>query len=168
MHLDKGLAALILIIGGASPAYAVPTTAQPPVPQRVKAGDKSAPSNKVLKNNYLDTGPYMVRMSKAVSSKWNRPKTVKETRVKFQILKNGKISGLMIDLSSGDPENDKAAIDAVAKAAPFEPLPEGINLMPITYSFGAFNRSGMNQIPVSERRISLSLSNEAARMANHQ
>lgn len=172
MHSEKGLAVLTFIIGGVFgaglPACAVPTTAQPPVPQRVKAGDNSSPSDKVLKNNYLDTGPYMVRLSKAVSSKWNRPKTVKETRVKFQVLKNGKISGLMIDLSSGDPENDKAAIDAVAKAAPFEPLPDGINLMPITYSFGAVNRSGMNQIPVSERRISLSLSNEAARMANHQ
>lgn len=162
------LAGVSLTIPVTQAAYAVPTAIQPKVPQRVKKGDNKSPSNKVLKNKYLDTGPYMVRMQKKVGSQWKKPKVVKDVRVKFQILKDGKISGLMIDKSSGDPENDKNAIDAVAKAAPFEPLPEGISIIPITYSFGRATRSGMNQIPMSERRISWSLSNEAARLTNHQ
>lgn len=163
-----GILIFSLTISISTPAQAVPKAVQTKVPLRVKSSSDKSKSNRVLKNKFLDTGPYMVRMQKKVGSKWKQPKKVKEVRVKFQILKDGKISGLMIDKSSADPDNDKAAIDAVANAAPFEPLPEGITLMPITYTFGNSARSGMHQIPISERRISLSLSNEAERFVNGQ
>ena len=129
---------------------------------------ESAAKTGALKKNYLDLGPYMVEVSKKISKNWKPPKKLLPVKVKWQIARDGSIIGLMIERSSGDPDSDKAAIDAVAKSAPFAPLPEGVDMIPMLYSFRDHVRSGMHQIPVSERRISIGLSNSAAELANNK
>lgn len=121
-----------------------------------------------IKDHYLDIGPTMVQMQQKISKNWNPPKEPKPVTVKWQLLPDGNIAGLRIDKSSGDPACDKAALDSVAMSAPFAPLPGGIPATPITFTFQHVIRSGMEQIPISERAASISLSNSAIDLTNNK
>ena len=70
---------------------------------------------------------YMRRMQMKIKSNWEPPKqeTSKRVVVFYTIKKNGKLGSYKILTSSGNKELDKAAIKALKKSAPFEPLPEG-------------------------------------------
>ncbi|MBY0548371.1 MAG: TonB family protein [Candidatus Obscuribacterales bacterium] len=138
------------------------------------AGEKSTSSatteggSKAIKDHYFDIGPVLVRMQQKISKNWNSPKEPKTVTVKWQLLPDGTIAGLRIDKSSGDPACDKAALDSVAMSAPFEPLPKGVPASPITFTFQQAIRFGMEQIPISERAASISLSNSAVDLTNNK
>ena len=125
-------------------------------------------TNKPLKENFIDLGPFMVQMQKKISKNWHPPKVLKSVTIKWQVLPSGQITGLRVDKSSGDPANDKAALDSVALSAPFEPLPAGVPPMPIQYVFEDQIRSGMEQISVSDRNASINLSNSAIDLTNNK
>lgn len=69
---------------------------------------------------------YMRRMQMKIKSNWDPPKQDASKRVVvfYKIKKNGKLSSSKIIQSSGNKDLDKAAINALKKSAPFEPLPE--------------------------------------------
>lgn len=110
----------------------------------------------------------MVVMQNKIRKNWHPPKELKTVVVKYQILSNGFISGLRIDKSSGDPANDKVAIEGVANSVPFDPLPDGVDILPIEYGFEQVIRSGMHQIPVSERNDAIILANAAIDIVNQK
>jgi TonB family protein len=152
------LCALSITLGGSGVSWA----ATPGGSGQAPAGGASH----VLKDQFLDMGPYMVNMQKKIHDNWKEPKNLKCVRIKFQIQTNGAVTGLRVDKSSGDPGNDKAAVDAVALSSPFAPLPKGVGSMPIEYTFDNVQRSGMEQIPMSERVASQALSNMAVDLVN--
>lgn len=85
----------------------------------------------------VDFGPYMKRMQDKIKSYWVPPAMDLNAQivVKYRILKNGSLDSYGISASSGSQELDNAAIEALKKAAPFEPLPEGFNKESILVQF---------------------------------
>ncbi len=74
----------------------------------------------------VDFGNYMRNVQKKIKSNWNPPKGNESKRVVlfFKITKNGDISEYSVKDSSGVPEVDEAAIEALKASAPFDKLPE--------------------------------------------
>lgn len=85
----------------------------------------------------VDFGPYMKRMQDKIKSYWAPPAMDLNAQivVKYRILKNGSLDSYGISASSGSQELDNAAIEALKKSAPFEPLPEGFNKESILVQF---------------------------------
>jgi len=76
-------------------------------------------------------GPYMTQVSKAVRQSWYSilppsvyPPTRKQGKlsIEFVILKDGKVTGMVVDTSSGDVALDRAAWGSITESA-FPPLP---------------------------------------------
>lgn len=93
----------------------------------------------VLNNNITDISSalskpkvsqeqYMKSLQKKIKAEWNPParKQKKNVVVLFSISKNGQLISPKIKTSSGDDEMDDAALMALERAAPFDPLPESI------------------------------------------
>lgn len=113
----------------------------------------------------VDFGPYMTRMQDKIKSNWAPPAVDINAQivVKYRILKNGSLESYGISSSSGSQELDNAAIEALKKAAPFEPLPEGFNkesiLVQFTFDYQKPNNQSSNQNYQGETRNSQQNSN---------
>ena len=72
-----------------------------------------------------DFGPYMRELQRRIKMNWDPPKGNESKRVVllFKIAKDGRLLSCTVSKSSGLPEADKAAINAVHLTAPFKPLP---------------------------------------------
>ena len=72
-----------------------------------------------------DFGPYMRELQRRIKMNWDPPKGNESKRVVllFKIAKDGRLLSCSVFKSSGLPNADKAAINAVHLAAPFSPLP---------------------------------------------
>lgn len=72
-----------------------------------------------------DFGPYMIELQRRIKRRWNPPRGNESKRVvlMFKISKDGRLLSLSVYKSSGVPEADQAAIQAVKESAPFRPLP---------------------------------------------
>ncbi len=72
-----------------------------------------------------DFGPYMKELQRRIKMNWDPPKGNESKRVVllFKIAKDGRLLSCSVFKSSGLPNADKAAINAVHLAAPFRPLP---------------------------------------------
>lgn len=72
-----------------------------------------------------DFGPYMKELQRRIKMNWDPPKGNESKRVVllFKIAKDGRLLSCSVFKSSGLPNADKAAINAVQLAAPFRPLP---------------------------------------------
>lgn len=75
----------------------------------------------------VDFTPYMTAMKKAIQSKWSTPKGMDQKTVVtvFSIYRDGRIADAEIVESSGSPEIDKSALQALKDASPLSPLPKG-------------------------------------------
>jgi TonB family protein len=75
----------------------------------------------------VDFGPYMADLQRRIKRAWYPPKGNESKRVMviFKIHKDGTMSNLRLDHSSGLAIADQAALKAVENAAPFRPLPAG-------------------------------------------
>lgn len=69
------------------------------------------------------TDSYLDNLQRQLMRAWFPPKDGRHVVLIFKILKNGDITDLRIDKTSGILICDKAALNAVVKAAPFKPLP---------------------------------------------
>jgi len=87
----------------------------------------------------IDFGPYLTIVQKKLHANWIAPHLYKKNKivVKFLIHRDGTISGLHMVGSSGFAEADKAALDAVNKSIPLEPLPENYHgaVVPFEFTF---------------------------------
>jgi len=72
-----------------------------------------------------DFGPYMRELQRKIKMNWEPPKGNESKRVVllFKIAKDGRLLSCRVFKSSGLPNADKAAQNAVHLAAPFKPLP---------------------------------------------
>lgn len=70
---------------------------------------------------------YMPKMQQQIKSNWEPVKREVSSTVvvKYEIMKDGKLGDYEIISSSADKQVEKAAIKALKKSSPFEPLPEG-------------------------------------------
>ena len=98
-------------------------------------------------NDYLkEYFSYVIRKTKA---NWNIPKGHEDKQVTllYTIAKNGDLLDVKVIKSSGSDKADKAAINAVKKSAPFNPLPEEYtgNKLEIQYTFG-YNILGKKKV----------------------
>jgi len=72
-----------------------------------------------------DFGPYMRELQRRIKMNWDPPKGNESKRVVllFKIARDGRLLSARVFKSSGVPNSDKAALNAVELTAPFKPLP---------------------------------------------
>lgn len=94
--------------------------------QSVNAKHNSEAENKDIPSEFT---PFMRNLQVKIRSNWHPPKNDSSNTVEmlFRIAKDGSLISHEILKSSGIPEVDKAAVDALILSAPFEPLPKSHN-----------------------------------------
>jgi TonB family protein len=95
----------------------------------------------------VDFGPYMADLQRRIKRAWFPPKGNESKRVVvvFKIHKDGTMSNLRLDHSSGLAIADQAALKAVENAAPFRPLPAGAQDdvdIQFTFDYNVFGGGG--------------------------
>ena len=96
-----------------------------------------------------DFGPYMRELQRRIKMNWDPPKGDESKRVVllFKIAKDGRLLSCSVHKSSGLPNADKAAIQAVQLTAPFKPLPpefKGANIdIQFTFDYNVFGAKQM-------------------------
>lgn len=119
----------------------------------------------------VDFGPYMKRMQDKIKSYWAPPAMDLNAQivVKYRIMKNGSLDSYGISASSGSQELDNAAIEALKKAAPFEPLPEGFNkesiLVQFTFDYQKPNNVATQQASPENNQIAQNSSRQIQTLA---
>ncbi len=95
-----------------------------------------------------DFGPYMRELQRRIKMNWDPPKGNESKRVVllFKIAKDGRLLSCSVYKSSGLPNADNAAINAVKLTAPFKPLPaeykgQSIDIQ-FTFDYNVFGASG--------------------------
>lgn len=95
-----------------------------------------------------DFGPYMRELQRRIKMNWDPPKGNESKRVVllFKIAKDGRLLSVRVFKSSGVPNADKAALNAVELTAPFRPLPAdfrgGSIDIQFTFDYNVFGASG--------------------------
>lgn len=95
-----------------------------------------------------DFGPYMRDLQRRIKMNWDPPKGNESKRVVllFKIAKDGRLLSCSVYKSSGIPNADKAALNAVRLTAPFRPLPaeySGSSIdIQFTFDYNVFGASG--------------------------
>lgn len=95
-----------------------------------------------------DFGPYMRELQRRIKMNWDPPKGNESKRVVllFKIAKDGRLLSVRVFKSSGIPNADKAALNAVELTAPFRPLPSDFRGSSIdiqfTFDYNVFGASG--------------------------
>lgn len=89
--------------------------------------DRDGPGQGIDAAQDVDFGPYMAELQRRVKRNWIPPEQGNSRRsvLRFSISRNGEISNLKVGKTSGNPDSDAAAMDAVRRAAPFKTLPAG-------------------------------------------
>lgn len=87
--------------------------------------------------NDIDFKPYMKELQRNIKSHWDPPKGNETKRVVllFKIAKDGRLLTLNVHEPSGNLFVDKAAINAIKLATPFQPLPDKFNGESIAVQF---------------------------------
>lgn len=86
----------------------------------------------------VDFGPFMSDMQVKIKHAWKPGKSdkSKHAEVFFAVDNHGKVSKLRIERSSGSADCDKAALDAVENAAPYQAFPDGApEIVDIKFTF---------------------------------
>lgn len=97
-----------------------------------------------------DFGPYMRDLQRRIKMNWDPPKGNESKRVVllFKIAKDGRLLSCSVFKSSGLPNADSAALNAVKLTAPFRPLPADFKGQSIdiqfTFDYNVFGASGYN------------------------
>ena len=92
----------------------------------------------------------MRELQRRIKMNWDPPKGNESKRVvlMFKIAKDGRLLSCNVFKSSGLPNADKAAINAVQASAPFRPLPaefKGPSIdIQFTFDYNVFGASGYN------------------------
>jgi len=75
----------------------------------------------------LSDSTYINGIRDAVARRWyNGTRTANPPVVQFDIGADGRVSGVILERSSGNQEVDRAALAAIQRSSPFEPLPRGV------------------------------------------
>jgi TonB family protein len=95
----------------------------------------------------VDFGPYMADLQRRIKKHWFPPKGMEAKRVvtRFKVHREGALSDLRLDKSSGVLMADQAGLKAVQDASPFRPLPTGAPEavdVQFTFDYNVFNGGG--------------------------
>lgn len=84
-----------------------------------------------------DMAPYMEAVKHKIQAVWRSPDVQKKCTVSilFSVEKNGALSSAAVKKSSGFPNVDQIALQAIKKSAPFPELPEGTGKFSVEYAF---------------------------------
>jgi TonB family protein len=71
--------------------------------------------------------PYLAVVREKIGQNWNPPPSAKDNKVKvrFNILRSGRVGDVQLEASSGNFYFDQAAVRAILSSSPFPPMPEG-------------------------------------------
>lgn len=85
----------------------------------------------------IDLAPYLDQLKRRVERQWIPGFTNSSSRtvLQFTVEKDGQVSGLRVISPSRFPMTDQAAVDAIQRASPFEPLPQGYDKERIDIQF---------------------------------
>jgi TonB family protein len=124
----------------------------------------------------IDYGPYMTKLQSRIKQNWVAPKDEYSSLIvaRFNVAKDGAVSDITLDEKTGVAKVDDAAIEAVKKTAPFDPLPAG-SIAPVTIQFTfdshahAKNKSAIlpYRHDVIMHRSEKDLNNEGVTFLNH-
>lgn len=95
-----------------------------------------------------DFGPYMRELQRRIKMNWDPPKGNESKRVVllFKIARDGRLLSSRVFKSSGLPNSDRAALNAVELTAPFRPLPadfKGSSIdIQFTFDYNVFGAAG--------------------------
>ncbi|MBI4348645.1 MAG: TonB family protein [Elusimicrobia bacterium] len=111
----------------AAPAAPAPQAAEPAA---AGSGEAAAEGSDANVSADLPNFPYPWYITQVRSSLWSRwsarmPRTPGGATIMFIILRDGSLTDLRVESSSGDAGYDYAALTSVQEAAPFAPLPSG-------------------------------------------
>jgi protein TonB len=85
---------------------------------------------------------YLRQVQSKISQKWEgQARDGNQPQVVFEIGRDGKVTGLKIEKSSGNPLYDQAALRAITEATPLPPLPEEFTESSLRVHLG-FNYAG--------------------------
>lgn len=86
-----------------------------------------------------DFAPWMGQFKRRLSRHWVPPRGEQRRKVTLliDVARDGTVSGIRVDQSSGERRSDEAAMEAVRMSAPFAPLPEAYTApsVPILFTF---------------------------------
>jgi len=118
--------------------------APPPAvgPTQLIANISHNPDDVTVSLQSFDPSMYMADVNRHIKRGWH-PATSGgrlRTSVSFKIYADGNLSGLQLEQSSGSPQFDNEAMQAVQAAAPFRPLPDGAGeKVYVSYTFDSAN-----------------------------
>ena len=93
-----------------------------------RKGASSTPDPLSFDTKGYEWGPYAAEMIRKIKRNWEIPKLAHyglkgRLVVRFFILKDGRVEGLRLLVSSGIPPYDNASMQAIRNSSPFRPLP---------------------------------------------
>lgn len=113
--------------------------------QEMKAGYQQYIDDKIAEGDRIDINTsdyrfigYFTAMRKSIELVWNYPYEAIRRRmegkvgIEFTIVKDGTISSVKVISSSGFEILDNAIVEAIRLAAPFSPLPDGLDKQKLT------------------------------------
>lgn len=149
------LLALSGIIVGSVSYLALPT----------QADDSSVGTQKPIVSNKKspDMTNYMSLVKRKIQNVWRSPDVQRNCTVTvlFSLDKNGTLVSNSIKSSSGLPNIDQAALQAIKKSAPFAKLPDGAGKFSVEYSFECGPRKSadaylFNGVPIKNQEYKMS------------
>lgn len=126
LEVQKGIEDIRTAIGEA----ALNGTGGPPGPATPEGGGLDAHRSALTASNIdVEFPEYMVTLRDQVQENWSYPEAYRRTDlrmiVSLKISRTGKLVSVWVERSSGNAHFDNSLINAIKKAAPFKPLPEG-------------------------------------------
>jgi len=119
-----------------------PATAPPPPPLGLPTGSPQGVGAKTLNAADFPFAWYLRQVEGKISQRWEgQAQDGSQPQVVFEIGRDGKIRGLAVEKSSGNPLYDQKALRAITEANPFPPLPEEFRETFLRIHLG-FNYSG--------------------------
>lgn len=86
----------------------------------------------------VELSDYIKTLTLRIQKHWFPPKDGRSSAVSFELHTDGTISHLQLRRSSGILMCDQPALEAIAQAAPFKPLPDGDGPLYLTFVFSPF------------------------------
>jgi len=101
------------------------TSPPPPVPIGRETGSPQGVGALTLNAADFPFAWYLRQVQSKIGERWEgQARNSSQPLVVFEIGRDGKIRGVSVEKSSGNPLYDQAAMRAITEAAPFPPLPE--------------------------------------------
>ncbi len=127
-------------MGGSGSGGAYGTPGNPPP----NAYPDRAPS--LAANVSVNFGPYMSALQRKIKMAWKPPRGTESNRivVTFSVLQSGRLENLQMTVASQDASANQAALEAVTRASPFEPLPSGAGPkvdVEFTFDYNVFQKT---------------------------